>query len=118
MEQPQRAEVAQIRPPYELYGALAASAVPYVLGIVGGGFGQIVTIAPLAAALVAVSGAAFAVAFLELRDDRRADRPSSWLIWATLGLSAVWISYAVYIGLIYAMVQVFCINQLCRGPLG
>jgi hypothetical protein len=115
---PTQTPAAKARPPYELWLALAASAAPHVLAVLGGGYGRVVTIAPLAAALVAVSAAAFAIAALEVRDDFRAARPSSRLIWATLGLSAAWILYAVCIGLIYVLVQLFCINQFCRGPLG
>ena len=38
-------------------------------------------------------------------------------VWATMILAVPWIAYAVYLGAIVLMVHVFCVNQVCRGPL-
>lgn len=107
-----------VKPPYELWLGLAGAALPHVLVLLLGSYGRVVTIAPLAIGLVGVSAAGLAVACLELRDHRREGRAVNWIIWATIGLGAAWIAYALYIGLIWLLAQVFCINQLCRGPLG
>jgi len=61
--------------------------------------------------------AAVVVAAMQLRADRHARRPTHWLVWITLALAAPWILYVLYIGVIVLMVQIFCINQTCRGPI-
>jgi hypothetical protein len=113
-----RSPAKAIRPHYELWAGFGASLIPHALAIAFGGYGRIVTIVPLAAALTVVDLAANVVAFLQWRDDTHAFRSSHWLVWAIFGFAGTWIVYAVYVGLVYLMVQIFCINQLCRGPLG
>ena len=103
--------------PYELWFGFAASLVPQALAAVLGGYGRIITILPIAATVSIVDLAAVAVAGLQLRDDRRAGRATHWLVWATLVAAGVWLLYALYFGVVYLMVQVLCINQLCRGAL-
>lgn len=113
---PPRAALA--RPPYELWFGFAASLLPHVLAVVFGSYGRIVTIVPLAATVSIVDLAAVAVAGLQLRDDRRHGRATHWLAWATLVAGGAWLLYALYVGAVYLMVQVLCINQPCRGTLG
>jgi len=96
-------QAALARAPYELWFGFAASLLPHVLAAVLGGYGRIITVVPLAA--------------MVLRDDRHASRATHWLVWATLVAGGVWLLYALYVGAVFVMVQVFCINQLCRGAL-
>lgn len=110
-------QTALTRAPYELWFAFGASLVPHVLAAVLGSYGRIVTIVPFAAVVSIVDLAAVAVTGLQLRDDRRVRRATHWLVWATLVAAGVWLLYALYVGAVYVMVQAFCINQLCRGPL-
>ena len=110
-------QAALARAPYELWFGFAASLVPHVLAAVLGGYGRIITIVPLAATVSIVDLAVVVVAGLQLRDDRRAGRATHWLIWATLVAAGVWLLYALYVGAVYVMVQVFCINQLCRRAI-
>jgi len=110
-------QAALARAPYELWFGFAASLLPHVLAAVLGGYGRIITVVPLAAMVSIVDLAALAVAGLQLRDDRHAGRATHWLVWATLVAGAVWLLYALYVGAVFVMVQVFCINQLCRGAL-
>jgi hypothetical protein len=117
-EQTDRSPANAVRPSYELWASLGASLLPHALAIAFGGYGRIVTIVPLAAALTFVAVAANVVAFLQWRDDTAAFRSSHWLVWAVFGFASTWIVYAIYVGLVYLMVRIFCINQLCRGPLG
>ena len=111
--EPPRAAFA--RAPYELWFGFAASLLPHVLATVLGSYGRIITIVPLAATVSIVDLAALAVAGLQLRDDRHAGRATHWLVWATLVAGGVWLLYALYVGAVFVMVQVFCINQPCRG---
>jgi len=110
-------QAALARAPYELWFGFAASLLPHVLAAVLGGYGRIITVVPLAAMVSIVDLAALAVAGLQLRDDRHASRATHWLVWATLVAGGVWLLYALYVGAVFVMVQVFCINQLCRGAL-
>ncbi len=110
--------VGLARPPYELWVGFAAGLAPHLLAIVAGGYGRIVTVLPIAAGLTIVDIAAIAVAGLQLRDDRREKRPSHWLVWAIFAVAGTWVFYAAYIALIDLLVQIFCINQLCRARFG
>jgi len=106
------------RTPYELWFGFVTSLIPHVLALGLRGYGRIVSLVPLAAAVSIIDVAAVAVAGLQLREDRRDGRASHWLVWATLVAAGVWLLYALYVGAVYVMVQLFCINQLCRAPLG
>jgi len=117
-EESQPPRSAPERTPYELWFGFIASLIPHVLALGLRGYGRIASLVPLAAAVSIVDVAAVAVAGLQLREDRRDGRSSHWLVWATLAAAGVWLLYAFYVGAVYVMVQLFCINQLCRGPLG
>jgi hypothetical protein len=62
--------------------------------------------------------AAIGVAWLQLRDDRKAARRSHWLVWGVFVAAGAWVVYALYVGLIVVLVRIFCINEVCRAPLG
>ncbi|MDQ2913488.1 MAG: hypothetical protein M3T56_09555 [Chloroflexota bacterium] len=110
-----RAEAA--RPPYELWVAFAVSAVPHVLALFVGGYGQIITNAPIAVVVTIVDVVAVVIAYLQFRDDTHASRSSHWLVWATMAVGGLWLFYAVLVGMVILLGQLFCISQICRGPL-
>jgi hypothetical protein len=109
------AEAAE--PPHELWIAFAVSAIPHVLALFIGGYGQIITNAPLAVVVTIVDVVAVVLAYLQLRDDSHASRQSHWLVWATIAVGALWLFYAVLVGMVILLGQVFCVSQTCRGPL-
>ena len=104
-------------PSFELWIAFAVSVVPHAVGLFVGGYGQILTNAPLAVIVTIVDLAAVVIATLQFREDSRASRSSHWVVWATIALGAIWLLYAVFVGLVIILGQVFCINKLCRAPL-
>jgi len=104
-------------PPLELMVAAGITAIPQVGAFLFGGYGHLIVILPVALALTLADIAAVVVAAMQLRADRHARRPTHWLVWITLALAAPWILYVLYIGVIALMVQIFCINQTCRGPI-
>jgi hypothetical protein len=104
-------------PSYELWVAFAVSILPHAIALVVGGYGQIITNAPLAVVATIADIAAVVLASVQFREDARAERSSHWLVWATIALGAVWLIYAVFVGLVILLGQVFCISQNCRGPL-
>ncbi|TMG72233.1 MAG: hypothetical protein E6H81_00965 [Chloroflexi bacterium] len=104
-------------PPLELMVAAGITAIPQVGAFLFGGYGHLIAILPVALALTLADIAAVVVAAMQLRADRHARRPTHWLVWITLALAAPWILYVLYIGVIALMVQIFCINQTCRGPI-
>jgi hypothetical protein len=106
-----------VRPPNELWIAFAVSAVPHVLALFVGGYGQIITNAPLAVVVTIVDVVAVVIAYLQFRDDSHASRSSHWLVWATIAVGALWLLYAVLVGTVLVLGQVFCISQGCRGPI-
>jgi hypothetical protein len=110
-----RAEAA--RPPYELWTAFAVSVVPHVLALFFGGYGVIITNAPLAVVVTIVDVVAVVIAYLQFRDDSHASRSSHWLVWATIAVGALWLFYAVLVGAVLLLGQAFCISQECRGPI-
>jgi hypothetical protein len=61
--------------------------------------------------------AAIAIAYLQFRDDSEASRSSHWLVWATIGLGAIWLFYAVLVGLVVIIGQIWCFGEICRGPI-
>jgi hypothetical protein len=88
-----------------------------VAALIGGGYGRVVVLVPLALALTIADLAALTVATLQLRADRHERRPTHTLVWLTLVLTLPWLLYALYVGILYLLIQVFCINQLCRSLL-
>jgi hypothetical protein len=104
-------------PSLELWIALGVAAIPQVAAFLFGGYPRLITALPVALTLTFASGAAFVVAGLQLLADRRETRPTHTAVWATMILAAPWIAYALYIGTIALMVHVFCINEVCRGPI-
>jgi hypothetical protein len=105
------------RPSYELRIAFAVSAIPHLLALVGGGYGQMITNAPVAVVVTIIDVAAVVIAYLQFRDDSHASRPSHWLVWATIAVGGLWLIYAVFVGAVILLGQVFCISQTCRGPI-
>jgi hypothetical protein len=105
------------QPSYELQIAFVVSLVPHVLALFLGGYGAIITNAPLAVVVTLATVVAVAIAYLQYRDDSHASRPSHWLVRATMGVGAVWLVYAVFVGLVIVFGRVFCVSQDCRGPI-
>jgi hypothetical protein len=97
--------------------AFAVSAVPHVLSLFVGGYGQIITNAPLAVVVTIVDVVAVVIAYLQFRDDSHASRPSHWLVWATIAVGALWLFYALFVGGVLLLGRLFCISQECRGPI-
>jgi hypothetical protein len=115
---PRQAEVVVPRSPaYELYIAFIVSIIPHAAALLVGGYGQIITNAPLAVVITIVDAVAVVIAYMQFRDDSHAGRSSHWLVWATIAVGAVWLIYAVFVGLVLLLGRVFCISQDCRGPI-
>ena len=115
---PHNAEAALPRSPsYELYVAFIVSIIPQAAALFTGGYGHIITNAPLAVVITVVDAFAIAVAYLQFREDSTASRASHWLVWATIAIGAVWLVYAVFVGGVILFGHVFCINEACRGPI-
>ncbi len=106
-ESPAPAAVVARMPAFELWIAFVFSLVPHVAGLVVGG-AVIVTI---------IDGVALVIAYLQFREDSHARRASHWLVWVTIGVGAIWMVYAVFVGTLLLLGQLFCINQDCRGPI-
>jgi hypothetical protein len=104
-------------PSYELWIAFVVSIIPHAVALFVGGYGHIITNAPLAVIITVVDIAAIVIAYLQFREDSHAHRSPHWLVWATVALGAVWLVYAVFVGLVVVLGQVFCISQTCRGPI-
>jgi hypothetical protein len=105
-------------PSYELYVAFVVSLIPQAAALLLGGYGHVITNAPLAVVITIVDAVAVVTAYLQFRDDSQASRPSHRLVWATIAVGAVWLTYAVFVGMVLLLGRVFCISQYCRGPLG
>jgi len=115
---PRQADVVLPRSPaYELYIAFIVTLIPQAAALLLGGYGQIITNAPLAVVITIVDAVAVVIAYLQFRDDSHASRSSHWLVWATIALGAVWLIYAVFVGMVLLLGRVFCISQDCRGPI-
>jgi hypothetical protein len=115
---PQLSETASLRSPsYELYIAFVVSLLPQAAALLLGGYGHVITNAPLAVVLTIVDAVAVVIAYLQFRDDSHASRSSHWLVWATIAIGAVWLIYAVFVGVVLLLGRVFCISETCRGPL-
>jgi hypothetical protein len=104
-------------PSYELQIAFVVTLIPHALALFLGGYGEIITNAPLAVVVTIVDVVAVVIAYLQFRDDSHASRSSHWLVWATIAVGAVWLIYAVFVGLVVLLGRVFCISQTCRGPI-
>ena len=104
-------------PAYELYIAFVVSLIPQVAALLVGGYGAIITNAPLAVVLTIVDAVAVVIAYLQFRDDSHAGRSSHWLVWATIAVGAVWLMYAIFVGAVILFGHVFCISETCRGPI-
>jgi hypothetical protein len=104
-------------PSYELCVAFVVSLIPHAAALFTGGYGQIITNAPLAVVVTIVDVVAVVIAYLQFRDDSHAHRSSHWLVWATIAVGAVWLIYAVFVGLVLLFGRAFCISQDCRGPI-
>jgi hypothetical protein len=119
MKPENKPELAPARnPSLELWVALGLAVVPHAVAFLTGGYARVVTILPLAAGITVAGLAALGVVALEWRGDRAAQRPTHPVVWITAALVGIWILYAVAVLVLYVVVQVFCINQTCRGPLG
>ena len=115
---PRQADVVSPRSPaYELYIAFVVSIIPQAAALLAGGYGQIITNAPLAVVLTIVDAVAVVIAYLQFRDDSHAGRSSHWLVWATIALGAVWLVYAIFVGAVIVLGHVLCISETCRGPI-
>ena len=115
---PRQAAAALPRSPaYELYIAFVVSLIPHLAALLLGGYGQIIANAPLAVVITIVDAVAVVVAYLQFRDDSHASHSSHWLVWATIGAGAVWLIYAVFVGMVILLGHVFCISENCRGPI-
>jgi hypothetical protein len=104
-------------PSYELCVAFVVSLIPHAAALFTGGYGQIITNAPLAVVVTIVDVVAVVIAYLQFRDDSHAHRSPHWLVWATIAVGAVWLIYAVFVGLVLLFGHVFCVSQDCRGPI-
>jgi len=115
---PRQSEVVLPRSPsYELFIAFVVSIIPHAAALFVGGYGQVITNAPLAVVITIVDAVAVAIAYLQFRDDSHASRASHWLVWATIAVGSVWLIYAVFVGMVIILGQVFCISSNCRGPI-
>jgi hypothetical protein len=90
---------------------------PQVLALLAGGYGLLITNAPLAVIVTIVDAAAIVLAYLQFREDSHASRSSHWLVWATIGVGMIWLVYAVFVGAILIIGQIMCFKETCRGPL-
>ena len=113
---PAAAIVARL-PAFELWIAFLFSIVPHAAGLFAGGYGQIITNAPLAVIVTIVDVVALVIAYLQFREDSHAKRAPHWLVWATIAVGGIWLIYAVFVGALLLLGQLFCINQDCRGPI-
>ena len=104
-------------PAFELWIAFAFSLVPHVAGLLAGGYGQIITNAPIAVIVTVVDAVALVIAYLQFREDAQAQRKSHWLVWTTIAVGGIWLVYAVFVGGLLLFGRIFCINQDCRGPI-
>ena len=104
-------------PAFELWIAFLFSIVPHAAGLIVGGYGQIITNAPLAVVITGVDVVALVIAYLQFREDSQAHGGSHWLVWATVAVGGVWLVYAVFVGALLVFGHAFCINQDCRAPI-
>ena len=104
-------------PAFELWIAFLFAVVPHAAGLLAGGYGQIITNAPIAVVITGIDVVALVIAYLQFREDSHARRGSHWLVWATIAVGGIWLIYAVFVGAVLFFGHAFCINQDCRGPI-
>jgi hypothetical protein len=104
-------------PAFELWIAFLFSVVPHAAGLLAGGYGQIITNAPLAVVVTGVDVVALVIAYLQFREDSHVRRGSHWLVWATIAVGGIWFIYAVFVGALLLFGHAFCISQDCRAPI-
>src|SRR2546429_7546330 len=113
-----QAEVVLPRSPsYELFVAFIVSIIPHAAALFVGGYGQVITNAPLAVVITIVDAVAVVIAYLQFRDDSHASRSSHWLVLATIAVGAVWLIYAIFVGAGVLLGRVFFISPDRPGPL-
>jgi len=110
-------EVIGREPAFELWIAFLFSIVPHLAGLFAGGYGQIITNAPIAVVVTIVDVVGLVIAYLQFREDSHAGRSSHWLVWATIAIGAIWFLYALLVGAVVLFGNVFCVSQNCRAPL-
>ena len=110
-------EVVGREPAFELWIAFVFSIVPHAASVFAGGYGQIITNAPLAVVVTVVDVVALVIAYLQFREDSHAARAPHWLVWATIAVGGIWLLYAVFVGAVVLFGKAFCISQTCRAPL-
>jgi hypothetical protein len=110
-------EVIGREPAFELWIAFLFSIVPHAAGLFAGGYGQIITNAPIAVVVTIVDVVGLVIAYLQFREDSHAGRSSHWLVWATIAIGAIWFLYALLVGAVVLFGNVFCVSQNCRAPL-
>jgi hypothetical protein len=113
-----RAEATRQRPPsIELWIAFAVSVIPHVVALFVGGYGQMITNAPLAVVVTIVDALAIVIAYFQHREDSHAGHSSHWVVWATIAVGGLWLIYAVFVGGVILLGKAFCISETCRAPI-
>jgi hypothetical protein len=111
-----RPEATLQRPPsFELWIACAASVVPQFVALFVGGYGQMITNAPLAVVITVVDVVAIVIAYFQFREDSNAGHSSHWVVWVTIAVGGLWLIYAVFVGAVILLGKAFCISETCRG---
>ena len=110
-------EVIGREPAFELWIAFLFSIVPHVAGLFAGGYGQVITNAPIAVVVTIVDVVGLVIAYLQFREDSHGGRSSHWLVWATIAIGAIWFLYALLVGAVVLFGNAFCVSQNCRAPL-
>jgi hypothetical protein len=110
-------EVVGREPAFELWIAFVFSIVPHAAALFAGGYGQVITNAPVAVLVTVIDVVALVIAYLQFREDSHAGQASHWLVWATIASGAIWFLYAVFVGAVLILGRAFCISQVCRAPL-
>src|SRR5712691_297985 len=109
---PERVETAPTRSPsLELWVALLFGVLPQAAAVFVGGYGQIITNAPLAVIVTIIEVIAVVIAYLQFREDAHASRSTHWLVWATIAVGGLWLLYALFVGMAILLGQIFCISK-------
>jgi hypothetical protein len=110
-----RADATSPRPSLELWIAFAASVVPHAVALFAGGYGQMITNAPLAVVVTVVDAVAMVIAYLQYREDSQTGRSSHRLVWTTIAVGGLWLVYALFVGAVILLGKALCISETCRG---
>jgi hypothetical protein len=102
-------------PSFELWIAFGVSVIPHAVALFAGGYGQMITNAPLAVVVTVVDAVAVVIAYLQFREDSHSGHPSHWVVWATIAVGGLWLLYAVFVGGVILLGKAFCISETCRG---